>query len=786
TYNFILYNSTENDEEIRYTLNGMLRDVNTGKELPSQPLTFYKLIKGNWTRHIQTTDATNETGEFSVALTNGTYRVEAGGTFGYNASTPVEFVINGADVTLNLTTMQVPTRTCSLYGYVYMGDRLGTLGIVFAIDKVKKYTEYTLVESDGRYEFDLYPSTWEIALISFERGTSLLGGFFLSMVANGYLNLRTEVSEVTLTSGSINHSLHPGLGMLENMTLKYTFNSFSNIKLSGSANLSPSMSKLLRLLYDTMFGNRDGYVSESEIENLNHTAEETDTSSSSISIEMPAIEPGYFTLNNLVYRTVGDISSSYSGLVGSVTSNTCYSIEYSGTIELMGEIPYGVKKINTSLIHGGIYPLGNVKFIYDFGDLPQPTIEPRANSTFNWAGNVLTITTQRNYLLQEDITFTFPAISDTIPPTISDVTQLSDMEVSPFPISIAATVTDNLGVSSVVLHYIHNGVSYQATLSHQGSGIYSASIGPLPAGTLEYWIVAQDNAGNTASSNKCTVSITQPGMLKIVSYTVINSVQTGGTVTIYANITNNTGTTTLTLVAYYGGSYHNITMSGNGVTYSAVLGPVNSDGTYRIMACDANGCVNTSVISFTVLASAPPIISDVRYTPVSPTSRDSIEISCIVTSGSAVTVKLSYIRNGEEQTVQLDLSNGRYHATIKPMNGPFEVNITARDVNGNSQSFVQSIPVTATTVSITMTSTGKFKPNSVMVVEGTITVNGAVNATGISVKVYLDDAMPVEAWVRENGTYLCNYQLPKSLSKGTHILKAVATCSISGANGTWT
>jgi hypothetical protein len=134
----------------------------------------------------------------------------------------------------------------------------------------------------------------------------------------------------------------------------------------------------------------------------------------------------------------------------------------------------------------------------------------------------------------------------------------------------------------------------------------------------------------------------------------------------------------------------------------------------------------------------------------------------------------------------MDFLNGRYHARIEPMNGPFEVNITARDTNGNSRSYLQSIPVTATTISITMTSTGKFKPNSIMVVEGTITVNGAVNATGISVKVYLDDTNPVEAQVRENGTYLCNYQLPKSLSKGTHILKAVATCSISGANGTWT
>jgi|GEM_PF-3910962 len=786
TQNFVLYNSTESAEEMRYTVNGTLCDVNTGKELSLQPLTFYKLIKGNWTRYIDSTTVTNETGEFSLLLSNGTYRVEAGGVYGYNASTPVEFTIDGSDLTLHLTVMQIPARTCNLYGYVFMGEKLGTLGIVFAIDKVKKYTEYTLVESDGRYEFELYPSTWEIAIISFERGISLLGGTIASMIANGYLNIRAEVTEITLTSGIINHTLHPGLGMFDNITLKYTFNSFSNIKLSGSADLSPSMSKLLRLLYDTMFGNRDGYVSESEIENLNRTREETDTSSTSVNTVEPEIEPRYFALNDKVYRTVGNVSSSYSGLVGSVTSNICYHVEYSGTIELIGQVPGGVKKINSTLNHGGIYPLGNVKYIYEFGTLPQPTLLPHANTTYNWVGNVLTITTQRNYLAREDITFTFPASSDTTPPTISDVTQLSDMDVSPFPIGISATVTDDSGVSTVILHYVHNGVSYQQTMTHQGSGIYSTSIGPLSAGSLEYWIEAQDNAGNTASSNKCTITITQPGMLKIVSYTVVNSIQSGGTVTIYANITNNTGVATLTLVAYYGGSYHNVTMSGNGVTYNAVLGPVTSDGTYRIMACDANGCVNSSVISFSVITSTLPIISDVVYSPISPTSRDYIEISCIVTSGSAVTVKLTYIRNEEEQTVQMEFSNGRYYARIEPMRGPFEVNITARDANGNSRSFLQSIPITATTISITMNSTGKFKPNSVMVIEGRITVNGVVNSTGISVTVYLDDILPIEAWVRENGTYQCNYQLPKSLSKGTHILKAVATCSISGANGTWT
>ncbi len=884
TLDFVLYNDTTTEPvaEPVYSVNGSVTDVVTGTGLYPCIVNFYKLVNGNWTRlpSIPPT-RTDASGNYAATLCNGTYRVEAGGFFGYNASTPTQFVVDGDNQTINITVAHIPARTCGLYGYVFAGAKQSTTGLVLAVDKSMKYTEYTLIESDGRYELDLYPSIWEIAVVSAERGINSIMSPTASFSSSGYSTFRMDVFEESLSPGVVNRSAQPCISMLDDITMGFKFNSFSNITISMSMNVSSGTSKFARLIADTVFGNRDGMVTQAELDGARATANETGTPVPTVLA--PGVSLDYFTLDSLSYKPNDDYTTEQYGMTSWVSSNVRLGYSYSSSIELLGAVPTGTKVLKTTVMHGGITPLSNITIMYDFGALPQPTVSPLVNATTSWSGNQLTIATRPNMLMTQEVTFTFPGGADTTPPTlsgltqlttlpenaqptinvnatdasgvasvvlhyiqgvieqtstmtlsggvytttigplssgtveywvtaqdnigntatsthviatvsgsstditppsISDVTQLSDMDVSPTPIGITATVTDASGISSVILHYIFNGTTQMTTMAFAGLATYSTDIGPFSSGTLEYWVTAQDTAGNVATSPHITITFWAAGALKIANFTTITLLQSGASTTIYANITNNTGATTVMLVAYYGGAFHNVTMTAGTSAYSATLGPVTAQGYYRIMACDANGCANSSLVNF-IIQSAPTI-TDVQYSPSSATTRDSIEVSCIVTSSTAVTVNLTYVRNGVPTNAQMQISDGRYRATLAPMSAPFDVNITATDSHGNSRSATQSISVSSTMISITMSSSGKLKPKSVMYVQGTITVNGAVNATGMTVKVFFDDKFPQDATVYPNGTYICNYVLPSSIARGTHVIKAIATCGISGANGTWT
>ncbi len=103
--------------------------------------------------------------------------------------------------------------------------------------------------------------------------------------------------------------------------------------------------------------------------------------------------------------------------------------------------------------------------------------------------------------LQTPVTVDF-SLTDILGPTIAGVTndQMTTDTVGPYPID--ATVTDSSTVASVKLYYrLNQGGWTGITMTLAGGDEYSASIPGAPSGTrIDYYVWAQDNAGNVSTS----------------------------------------------------------------------------------------------------------------------------------------------------------------------------------------------------------------------------------------------------------------------------------------------
>ncbi len=197
---------------------------------------------------------------------------------------------------------------------------------------------------------------------------------------------------------------------------------------------------------------------------------------------------------------------------------------------------------------------------------------------------------------------------DITPPSITNIRQSSDAInkqgcPEPTTVTIRADVTDPSDLAWVRLYYRPPGGSWTyRTMSHESGNTYKATIGPFAdAGTVTYFIAAQDNAGNERETQYYTVTIndcdtTPPSITNIrESADPINKqgCPSPTTVTIRADVSDASGLAWVRL--YYqppGGSWTYTTMSyESGNTYKATMGSFSQAGTlyYYVKARDNAG-----------------------------------------------------------------------------------------------------------------------------------------------------------------------------------------------------
>jgi len=115
----------------------------------------------------------------------------------------------------------------------------------------------------------------------------------------------------------------------------------------------------------------------------------------------------------------------------------------------------------------------------------------------------------------EDIYVKGIALEDTTGPSISSVVESDDPIYTtgcpePTTVTITATITDFSGVDHAWLYHRLNGGSWEYEVMSASGDDYSATIGPFAeAGTVEYYIEAWDEVGNSSTSSSYTVTVNE-------------------------------------------------------------------------------------------------------------------------------------------------------------------------------------------------------------------------------------------------------------------------------------
>jgi len=161
---------------------------------------------------------------------------------------------------------------------------------------------------------------------------------------------------------------------------------------------------------------------------------------------------------------------------------------------------------------------------------------------------------------------------DQTSPTITH-TPVTDAAVGQ-PISITATVVDNVAVDKVYLNYT-DVLAANHNVSMTGAGnTFSYDIpAQSSAGSVTYFIWANDTNDNEARTAAYTITVSADTVAPTITHTAVTSAKAGDQITITATITDNVGVQSATL--YYrktgDASYSTVAMSASGDTYTAVI-----------------------------------------------------------------------------------------------------------------------------------------------------------------------------------------------------------------------
>ncbi|MHA1503188.1 MAG: hypothetical protein ACTSSB_15240 [Candidatus Heimdallarchaeota archaeon] len=299
-------------------------------------------------------------------------------------------------------------------------------------------------------------------------------------------------------------------------------------------------------------------------------------------------------------------------------------------------------------------------------------------------------------------------IVDTTAPNISAVDNDPTAPTDAETVTISCNVTDLNGVSIVYLVYRINGGSWSwVTMALDTGNTYETTIGTFfYADEIEYYISAEDNAetenvGTEDASGLYYTFTVLSGDVILPEISNISHSPTTPTevdhVTISCDVTDSSGIQHVILYCRSdGGSWMSYYMTlTTGDTYSKTVEPFdyNEIVEYYVRAIDNSGNHNIATedngglyFSFTIVSSdtTDPTIDTVSFYPQTPTTTDSINVTCYAydTSG-LLEISLYYRINGGDWIVvdMILLYSSTYIVTFDPFStgGFIEFYITATD-----------------------------------------------------------------------------------------------------------
>ena len=278
--------------------------------------------------------------------------------------------------------------------------------------------------------------------------------------------------------------------------------------------------------------------------------------------------------------------------------------------------------------------------------------------------NSKTTSTQQQYYVSE---------IPNIPPAISGIAISPSAPAQGEPIIVSATITDSDGtVSSAVINYGTSTGNYSQSVSMTKSGnTFSGTIPSQLSGTTIYFVIeAIDDDSEESVSTENSFLVAAPHNNPPVINNIINSPSNpdqNQSVTVSAQVTDSDGTISIAKIKWgtTQGSYPNrINMTlGSGV-YSGII-PGQTGGTriyFRIVATD-NDNDSTTTSEYSYIVNTPgnvnPVISDLLFTPTTPTSTQAVSISATITDsdGTIISSKIKWGTGPGVFTNQISMSS---------------------------------------------------------------------------------------------------------------------------------
>jgi len=284
-------------------------------------------------------------------------------------------------------------------------------------------------------------------------------------------------------------------------------------------------------------------------------------------------------------------------------------------------------------------------------------------------------------------------LTDTDPPVLGeDTSDTSGTTGDPFTFRVNAT--DNIGIDYVTVYCRYGTGAYQSAVMSSSDNItweYTMNLASNYVGTVEYYFVATDLAGNTATGNTSSfperdndapsgLVDNSPGVLTSPSYTF------------NMTISDNIGVTGVYVVYMFNTeSPTNISMSGTG-PYTATITRAYADNTtlsYYFTTVDAAGnWFNGPIKTISMEDTTPPVICN-DTSDTAGTTGDPFTFRVNVTddfSGVDSVVVLYWFDGEEALEVVMGGNSGMYSATITlPFDriGTLHYLFNATDVAGN-------------------------------------------------------------------------------------------------------
>jgi alkaline phosphatase len=320
------------------------------------------------------------------------------------------------------------------------------------------------------------------------------------------------------------------------------------------------------------------------------------------------------TTNDATPPVISAVASS--GITQSGATITCTTdeasnsmVRYGTTTDLGSEVSEPAMVTNHSVTLTGL--TAETTYYYEV----QSTDSANNTATNNNDGQYFTFTTQA---------------PDTVPPVITNATSNTSGTTGE-PVTISATITDNVGVSGATVYYTPiDGAETTVPMTEDAGNIWSAqvSVASDKVGTITYYITAQDAVPNIArdpSSGTYSITVTDndaPSRIIDLTATAVG----GGSINLaWSPATDNIG-----VVSY--NIYRDIATItspdpakriATGVTVTSYSDTPGADGTYYYAVTALDGVPNEGVVSNSpnaTIDSMPPAISAVTSTSITDSS----------------------------------------------------------------------------------------------------------------------------------------------------------------------